>query len=174
VKKGLRPIKTDSHSSPTFRSASGNGRFGSKAEIQTAYVMKSGWTPAFSHATSRLRPSMSVLPSLSRTIGKRSPFALMSAASSRVPDGRRARSSRIRLAAHPIGAGHTQRRADEVTERGHVLIHQGIGGRVISAACCSVMPPAKTFSTRSGANVNIVTPEVVSGAAFNALRCSKL
>jgi hypothetical protein len=26
--------------------------------------MKSGWTPAFSHATSRLRPSMSVLPSL--------------------------------------------------------------------------------------------------------------
>jgi hypothetical protein len=66
-------------------------------------------------------------------------------------------------------AGPPERRAGEVTERGHILIHQcRSDGRAISAACCSVMPPAKTFSTRSGANVNIVTPEVVSGAAFNA------
>src|ERR1700724_3026030 len=34
----LRPIKTDSHASPTFRSASGNGRFGSEADIQSENI----------------------------------------------------------------------------------------------------------------------------------------
>jgi hypothetical protein len=45
----------------------------------SAYVTKSGSMP---QAFSRLRPSISVLPSLSRTIGKRSPLLLISAASS--------------------------------------------------------------------------------------------
>jgi hypothetical protein len=56
--------------SPVIESFESHFRNGSEAEIQTAYVTKSGWTPDFSHATSRLRPSMSVLPSLSRMIGK--------------------------------------------------------------------------------------------------------
>jgi hypothetical protein len=43
VKKGLRPIKTDSHSSPTFRSASGNGRFGSKSAIRRSQANNRSW-----------------------------------------------------------------------------------------------------------------------------------
>jgi integrase len=41
----------------------------------------------------------------------------------RRPDGRRVRSSRVRLVAHPIRPGHPQRRVRELAEGGHVLIH---------------------------------------------------
>ena len=36
-----------------------------------------------------------------------------------------------RLAAHPIGAGYTKRRAREIAKGAHILIHQRVGGRTL-------------------------------------------